>query len=302
MKTYHYRLFGYDVLSEIELDIAENPEKVSDTFFLEIGFLDQIESPFDDIEGEWMIEETDDCVILSFKDVGSYHIYDSLIQIHPYTTCDQRALKLYLTGTVMGTYLLLQERFAIHGSAVDIKGKAYIFTGASGAGKSSIARAFITDGYKLLSDDVSLVTKVSDTLNTNPTFTITPSYPSQKLWQDTADHFTLEKDTSKRIANRENKFYMDIKENFQDHPLPLGGIIEIVPGSEEVTLETIDPKVKKQHILDNLYMLELIEYFDLFPEALQLVSLIGRLPYYILSRPHGKLTVSQQKTTLLSAI
>ena len=70
---------------------------------------------------------------------------------------DEDKIRLYILGTCMGALLMQRKILPLHGSAIAIDGKAYAFVGDSGAGKSTLASAFLSKGYKLLSDDVIAV-------------------------------------------------------------------------------------------------------------------------------------------------
>jgi len=54
-------------------------------------------------------------------------------------------------------HLLRSNKFLVHCVAIVNEGKAYIFMGPSGVGKSTIATKAIKSGYKILSDDTVLV-------------------------------------------------------------------------------------------------------------------------------------------------
>ena len=49
----------------------------------------------------------------------------------------------------------------MHASAIVHEGKAVLFTGISGAGKSTTANAFRLKGYKMLTDDVCPITFIN---------------------------------------------------------------------------------------------------------------------------------------------
>jgi len=61
---------------------------------------------------------------------------------------------LYLLGPVIGFMLRLRGTTCLHASAVLVDGYALAITGASGAGKSTVAASFASAGYPVLTDDV----------------------------------------------------------------------------------------------------------------------------------------------------
>jgi hypothetical protein len=85
-----------------------------------------------------------------------------------------------LWAAVMGLSLphLLAARGSVvlHASCVEKDGAAVAFTGRQRAGKSSIAAALLTDGWRLVADDALLVTVAGDRV------LATPSFPALRLW------------------------------------------------------------------------------------------------------------------------
>jgi hypothetical protein len=85
-----------------------------------------------------------------------------------------------LWAAVMGLSLphLLAARGSVvlHASCVEKDGAAVAFTGRQRAGKSSIAAALLTDGWRLVADDALVVTVAGDRV------VATPSFPALRLW------------------------------------------------------------------------------------------------------------------------
>ena len=105
-----------------------------------------------------------------------------------------------------------------------LDGKVYAIVGDSGAGKSTLASAFLKQGYKLLSDDVIAVSVSQE----NPIPYVTPSYPQQKLWQESLNIFGMENSNYRSIYGRENKYCIPVTKALLRHPLPLAGVFELV--------------------------------------------------------------------------
>ena len=61
----------------------------------------------------------------------------------------------YLTGPILGYALRRRGRFALHASGVSFDGKALVFAGEGGAGKSTLAAACVTGGAVAVTDDVA---------------------------------------------------------------------------------------------------------------------------------------------------
>ena len=117
----------------------------------------------------------------------------------------------------MGALLIQRKIVPLHGSAIEIDGKAYAVIGESGAGKSTLASAFLSQGYKLLSDDVIAVT-----FSQNQTPFVIPAYPQQKLWQTSLDQFEMEASNFRPIIEREAKYAIPVSTKFSSEVIAIG--------------------------------------------------------------------------------
>jgi hypothetical protein len=73
--------------------------------------------------------------------------------------CDAAApapdvLPLLLAGTGLSFFLLINDQFCLHASAVEVDGRGVAFAGASGRGKTTLAALACAAGYPLFGDDL----------------------------------------------------------------------------------------------------------------------------------------------------
>ncbi len=66
-----------------------------------------------------------------------------------------------LVGPIFAIALVLQDTFALHGSCVGRDGFAISFIGTNGIGKSTLAAAYVADGWQLLTDGM-FVARIED--------------------------------------------------------------------------------------------------------------------------------------------
>jgi hypothetical protein len=78
------------------------------------------------------------------------------------------AFQTYLLGQVLSFALVKQGIEPLHCTAVVIDGGAVGFVGAGGAGKSSLAAAFLSAGAPLLTDDLLIITDEGGALTAHP--------------------------------------------------------------------------------------------------------------------------------------
>ena len=125
-----------------------------------------------------------DELLLRFSGLACFSIdFNSRrVSVLPENSCPESTLAHLLIDQVIPRILGHQGRMVIHASAVEIsEGHAVAFTGVSGQGKSTLATAFLSAGYGLLSDDCLLLE------NRDGAVYAMASYPSLRLWPDSAD-------------------------------------------------------------------------------------------------------------------
>jgi len=103
-----------------------------------------------------------------FEDGVRYYAYDgSVLDIVGTNRIDvmpgpnwQGALPVHFWGTISALLLALRGFLPIHGTAVEVGGRAVLLCGRSGAGKSTVAANLVALGAKLISDDLSVLRMV----------------------------------------------------------------------------------------------------------------------------------------------
>ena len=125
--------------------------------------------------------------ILDWPDVGTFVIDGtSTIDIEPAPGVSEPLLNLPLLGPVMALLLHLRGLLVLHASGAELDGRAVVFLGAKGIGKSTIAAGLLDEGHRLLADDV-LALDFSDPAGPH----VVPAFPQVKLVDDAADRMLL---------------------------------------------------------------------------------------------------------------
>jgi energy-coupling factor transporter ATP-binding protein EcfA2 len=249
---------------EIELNI---PQK---------NYLDQFASMSYRFENGRFLFHVPDTAVYSITS-GSH------IMVSPYPGADEAKIRLYLLGTCMGVLLMQRGILPLHGSAVVIDEKVYAIVGESGAGKSTLAAAFAHAGYPLMTDDVIAVSLSND----SAAATVYPSYPQQKLWEESIEQLGLLSQNYSSIYQRVNKYAVPMQSQFHREPLPLAGVVELIKVSEP------EPSIKAYNSLEGLHVLNVHTYRNSLLRLLNLqqwqfqsiARLASQLPVYQLRRP-----------------
>jgi hypothetical protein len=148
--TYH--AYGLAIRSDIELPELEPGRATRPDLTIRRANLDRRLS---DVMGDGVFEFGPTDAYLAWGGVGHFRIRSpELIELEPHPDIDPALMNFALLGAVMATLLHMRGMLVLHASAVDIGGRAAIFLGDKGAGKSTTAAALVKAGHRLLTDDV----------------------------------------------------------------------------------------------------------------------------------------------------
>ncbi len=125
---------------------------------------------------------------------------------------------VFIIGTVFGILLHQRGQVVLHASAVRVGGKAVLFCGASGAGKSTMAAALGQKGYGLLTDDVCAIG-----VNGGGKLVAHSDGRRLKLWTQAINGLKLADRKSDAVRPQLEKYYVEPHEP-GDEPLPLGAV------------------------------------------------------------------------------
>jgi hypothetical protein len=121
--------------------------------------------------------------VLRFRRFAEFVVTDRGRSIRwraPATTRPE-TIRHLLLDQVLPAVAFEHSLIGLHASAVVIGGQGVAFAGPAGRGKSTLAARFALDGHAVVTDDCLMV----DWRQREPA--AMPSYPSLRLWQDTAN-------------------------------------------------------------------------------------------------------------------
>ena len=178
MIEYTYNIFGLIIRSQLEI-----PELISiksKQAHVTVQFGTTPEHLNGNISSGILYEATEKEFLLSLPNIGNYLVRngDEVI-IDPKSGASEDEIRLFLLGSVFGALLYQRGYLPLHGSAVEIAGKAIIILGNSAAGKSTLAASLYLSGYPLISDDLSAIS-----VSESGRCVILPGISFFKLWKD----------------------------------------------------------------------------------------------------------------------
>jgi hypothetical protein len=300
VKRTAYKAFGLKILSEIPLPelINSYEEDKQVDIFIKISTFSDNWSRLVHEKGNFVVYE--DMVMFMVPKVALFSIQDgSNIIVSPLGEADLDKIRLYILGTCIGVILLQRKVLPLHGSAVNINGKAYGFIGNSGVGKSTLASAFISKGFQLLSDDVIAV----DISKENIPF-VMPSYPQQKLWQESLNEFGMETMNYRPLFDRETKYSIPVNSSYISDPLPLGGVFELVmTDHEHIEIITIKGLERFQLVFRQTFRKSLINRMRIDEWHFMFSSnIINQIGMFQVKRPTSRFTAHELVSNILDHI
>jgi hypothetical protein len=217
--AYIYRSSGLRLLSEIALP-GLIPDSDGDGEFDVVVRNAQVPEHLSGAEVHgptW--ESLDGRFLIAIPGVARFLITNGQeIAVQPEPGTETAEVAIFLIGTVLGILLHQRQQIVLHASAVRVGGKAVLFCGASGAGKSTIAAALSQRGFPLVNDDVCAID-----LSDPGRIMVQPDGRLLKLWAHAIDNLELAESRGAAVRARLEKFYVE-PGAATGSPLPLGAI------------------------------------------------------------------------------
>lgn len=156
-------------------------------------------------------------LLLKVDGVGRYLICDgNLVTIERAPGAEDDDIRVFLLGSALGALLHQRDDLVLHGSAIEWDGKAVVFMGISGIGKSTTATAFRQKGHAILTDDLSVIRP-----NPDGQLLVWPGFPQCKLWLDSLQKLHFSPHTLKRIRGKIEKRAVPLDQDFKPVALPI---------------------------------------------------------------------------------
>ena len=153
----------------------------------------------------------------------------------PWTADD---MATYLLGPVFAFILRLRGVTCLHASAIAVEGRAVVFVGPAGAGKSTVAATFARRGYAVMSDDVVALHDDGGAPSVQPG-------PSRiRLWPESVLALYGSAEALPRLTPTWDKRFLDAASDghrFQERPLPLSAIYVLGERGSHPTAPRVEP-------------------------------------------------------------
>lgn len=187
-------------------------------------------------------------------------------------------LATYFLGPVMG-FLLRQKRMTcLHASAVELCGRAVIFSGYAGYGKSTTAAALALRGVSILSEDILPLERSEGRI------WALPGYPRVCLWPDAVAKLLGNPEDLPKLTPTWTKRYLPLdglRGKFTADKKPLGLIYLFGERSLEANaprIEEMRPREALLELVQNTYMNWLLDRERRAEEFDELWKVVQQIP------------------------
>ncbi|MDC0584469.1 phosphoenolpyruvate carboxykinase (ATP) [Bacteroidales bacterium] len=144
--------------------------------------------------------------LMSVDDVAKYYTTKNKVIIEPVSDVPNSEISVFFLGSVMGFLLQRNNILPFHGSAIRKNHNTIIFTGNSGAGKSTIAAYFVQQGWDLIADDICAIDIDDNKL------CLHHGIQRSKLWNQSIRKLSLHDVSKLRVRESMEKFHVKIDE------------------------------------------------------------------------------------------
>jgi hypothetical protein len=236
--VYRYAAYGVSIRSDAPLPLALPPLAASGLFEIQVQ---NKNGPIDpSIQGENGFEQNPSTAfdVASLPDGSNYMRMRGVGEIsvspdgrslacHRYAESASESFNVYLLTQALSFALVKCGLEPLHATAVAIDGKAAVFLGDCGLGKSTLAAAFLQAGCRLLTDDLLVLYK------THAALLAYPGSPRIKLFPRMARKFLGEAVTGVPMNPYTHKLIVPLKEwQVCAHVLPVGAVYALAPASD----------------------------------------------------------------------
>lgn len=281
---FQYQLNGLRFSSELELPTKEQPFTEEPEVTLTLNAVpNKLENPV--VKGARHMSAPNQ-YILDGTGVAKFGVFNgNEIVVDIYEGAHLDDVVLFLNGSVLAALAHQRGRLPLHSSVVEHNGKAILFTGNSGAGKSTTAAAFQQLGYPLVTDDVATIDVVDGVPYTYP------NLPRLKLWQRSLKMLDVTNQDFNKVRQELNKYYVPAADNFSTKSqLELDTIFYITSNAEldEPTLREIEGIEKFNTLKQNVHRSRLVKGFKQTVPNFQILSKVANhCKVYHLTRPNS---------------
>ena len=230
--------------------------------------------------------------ILRADGIGTFEVAEGRrVSFEPQAGADERAVAMWLYGTVAALLLAQRGEFALHASVVDVDGRGLAISGPRRVGKSTTALRLMQLGHALVTDDVS-------PLRTSSRLTVHPYARPVYVLTETARALGLDVSEARPVLAGHPKLALHAAAH---DPIELSAIAVVEPSADARTVAVRPAGGAEAHwsVLRNTYRASLLRELwqtQLFGWA---ADVARKVPVHVVTRPAETWSVDAVAETLV---
>lgn len=270
---------GYGELARIELRTAPA------SYFLDA----QRELPSEEDSGSWYKfgRLRNHSSYVRWEGVGEFLVSARGHQIttRQFDEANQESFQVYLLGQALSFALVKCGFEPLHATTVVVNGEAVVFLGEGGFGKSSLAACFLEAGYRMLTDDLLILTKSANG------FLAYPGPPRIKLFPKLARRFLGNASNGVAMNSETKKLILPLdRTRSSAAPVLLKAIYTLVPPREvlrkqPIRFETLSPRESFLELVKNTFNCRVVNSDRLERQFNETVRVVSAMPVKKVSYP-----------------
>jgi hypothetical protein len=194
--------------------------------------------------------------LLRIKDIAKYLVLGGKkIIVEPAPGVPPDEVRLFLLGSAFGALFHQRGLLPLHGCAIEVNDGAVVFVGAQGNGKSTLAGALHQQGYRVITDDVSVL---SFSPKGRPV--VHSSCLHLKLGPDALERMGKNPAAYPRVMSQLAKHRLPLGEGFCHHPRPAQRVYELAThDSQDFQITPLQGTDKLTVFITHTYRLDFLE-------------------------------------------
>jgi len=245
-------------------------------------------SKTDDGECFISIQTMEDCHVVHFPGSVDFYLYSDRIIAHLLDPAYRYMVEILLLGEIFSLWLELRGVRMIHASAAVVDDSAIAFLSTNMGGKSSLAAAFMQQGYPLLTDDIIPVE------NRHDLFLARSGYPAMRMWPDQANYFLGRYEDLEIVHPEFSKRRILVGPHgfgtfcYEEKPLKVIYVPQRIGSDSDIIIESVSKKKAFFELIQNSFTAGIVEALGLQPQRMNFFTrMVKQIPVRRLIYPEG---------------
>jgi hypothetical protein len=196
--------------------------------------------------------------LLKIRNVATYFLekkedqYQITIEI--LEGVEMSEVRIFVLSSMLGALAHIQGFLPLHASGVVVNGKAILFCGKSGLGKSTLCAALYQKGFDFVTDNLASIF-----IDENGTPMVHPSYSHFRLWEDSLKKLGQFSNDIVKMRDTIEKYNLILEDQLQDGAIPLHKVYHLNHRFEnKITIEPMKGRQKADIIVNETFRIKLL--------------------------------------------